>query len=54
MPARDSHPRPATGNTNLIAAGCRCGSNIRAAVSTLAKARITCQVCDGDFQATTA
>jgi DnaJ domain len=38
-------------NTNLIAAICPCGRSIRAAASTLAEAPITCQACDGDFQA---
>jgi hypothetical protein len=37
-------------NTNLIAAACSCGRNIRVAASTLAEAPITCQACDGDFQ----
>jgi DnaJ domain len=41
-------------NTNLIAATCSCGRNIRVAASTLAEAPITCQACDGDFQAKTA
>jgi curved DNA-binding protein CbpA len=38
-------------NTNLIAAICPCGRSIRVAASTLAEAPITCQACDGDFQA---
>ena len=38
-------------NTNLIAAACPCGRSIRVAASTLAEAPITCQACDGDFQA---
>jgi DnaJ domain/SprT-like family len=38
-------------NTNLIAAVCPCGRSIRVAASTLAEAPITCQACDGDFQA---
>ena len=38
-------------NTNLIAAICPCGRSIRIAASTLAEAPITCQACDGDFQA---
>jgi curved DNA-binding protein CbpA len=41
-------------NTNLIAAICPCGRSIRVAASTLAEAPITCQACDGDFQAKTA
>jgi curved DNA-binding protein CbpA len=41
-------------NTNLIAAACPCGRSIRVAASTLAEAPITCQACDGDFQAKTA
>jgi hypothetical protein len=40
-------------NTNLIAASCPCGRSIRIAASTLAEAPITCQACDGDFQAKT-
>jgi hypothetical protein len=40
-------------NTNLIAASCPCGRSIRVAASTLAEAPITCQACDGDFQAKT-
>jgi DnaJ domain/SprT-like family len=36
---------------NLIAAICPCGRSIRVAASTLAEAPITCQACDGDFQA---
>jgi hypothetical protein len=40
-------------NTNLIAAVCSCGRSIRVAASTLAEAPITCQACDGDFQAKT-
>jgi len=40
-------------NTNLIAAICSCGRSIRVAASTLAEAPITCQACDGDFQAKT-
>jgi DnaJ domain len=40
-------------NTNLIAAACSCGRSIRVAASTLAEAPITCQACDGDFQAKT-
>jgi curved DNA-binding protein CbpA len=36
---------------NLIAAACPCGRSIRVAASTLAEAPITCQACDGDFQA---
>jgi hypothetical protein len=40
-------------NTNLIAACCPCGRSIRVAASTLAEAPITCQACDGDFQAKT-
>ena len=38
-------------NSNLIAASCPCGRSIRVAASTLAEAPITCQACDGDFQA---
>jgi DnaJ domain len=38
-------------STNLIAAICSCGRSIRVAASTLAEASITCQACDGDFQA---
>ena len=38
-------------NSNLIAAACPCGRSIRVAASTLAEAPITCQACDGDFQA---
>ena len=38
-------------NSNLIAAICPCGRSIRVAASTLAEAPITCQACDGDFQA---
>jgi hypothetical protein len=38
-------------STNLIAAACPCGRSIRLAASTLAEAPITCQACDGDFQA---
>jgi DnaJ domain len=38
-------------STNLIAAACPCGRSIRVAASTLAEAPITCQACDGDFQA---
>jgi hypothetical protein len=38
-------------NTNLLAACCPCGRSIRVAASTLAEAPITCQACDGDFQA---
>jgi hypothetical protein len=41
-------------NTNLLAACCPCGRSIRVAASTLAEAPITCQACDGDFQAKTA
>jgi hypothetical protein len=41
-------------NTNLIAAACSCGRNIRIAASTLAEAPITCQACNGHFQARTA
>jgi hypothetical protein len=41
-------------NTNLLAARCPCGRSIRVAASTLAEAPITCQACDGDFQAKTA
>jgi hypothetical protein len=40
-------------STNLIAAACSCGRSIRVAASTLAEAPITCQACDGDFQAKT-
>jgi hypothetical protein len=40
-------------NTNLIAASCPCGRSIRVAASTLAEAPITCQACDGHFQAKT-
>jgi hypothetical protein len=40
-------------NTNLLAASCPCGRSIRVAASTLAEAPITCQACDGDFQAKT-
>ena len=43
---------PATKRShNLIAAVCPCGRSIRVAASTLAEAPITCQACDGDFQA---
>ena len=43
---------PATRRTsNFIAAVCPCGRSIRVAASTLAEAPITCQACDGDFQA---
>jgi DnaJ domain/SprT-like family len=43
---------PATKRShNLIAAICPCGRSIRVAASTLAEASITCQACDGDFQA---
>ena len=43
---------PATRRTsNFIAAICPCGRSIRAAASTLAEAPITCQACDGEFQA---
>ena len=43
---------PATERShNLIAAICPCGRSIRVAASTLAEAPITCQACDGDFQA---
>src|SRR6185295_19704287 len=38
-------------SSNLIAAACPCGRSIRVAASTLAEAPITCQACDGDFQA---
>lgn len=38
-------------NRHLIAAVCPCGRVIRVAASTLAMAPITCQACDGDFQA---
>jgi len=38
-------------NSNFIAAACPCGRSIRVAASTLAEAPITCQACDGDFQA---
>jgi DnaJ domain len=53
------HREPASGptarrNTNLIAAACLCGRSIRVAASTLAEAPITCQACDGHFQAKTA
>jgi curved DNA-binding protein CbpA len=41
-------------NTNLLAACCPCGRSIRVAASTLAEAPITCQACDGKFQAKTA
>jgi hypothetical protein len=41
-------------NTNLLAACCPCGRTIRVAASTLAEAPITCQACDGKFQAKTA
>ena len=41
-------------NTNLLAAACPCGRSIRIAASTLAEAPITCQACDGHFQAKTA
>jgi DnaJ domain len=52
------HGETATGptarrNTNLLAAACPCGRSIRVAASTLAEAPITCQACDGDFQAKT-
>ena len=51
---RRNHHRPTTRrNTNLIAASCPCGRSIRVAASTLAEAPITCQACDGDFQAKT-
>jgi curved DNA-binding protein CbpA len=43
---------PTTRRTsNFIAAVCSCGRSIRVAASTLAEAPITCQACDGDFQA---
>jgi hypothetical protein len=50
------HGETATGpatrrNSNFIAAVCPCGRSIRVAASTLAEAPITCQACDGDFQA---
>jgi hypothetical protein len=52
---RSEATRPATRrNTNLIAAICPCRRSIRVAASTLAEAPITCQACDGDFQAKTA
>ena len=38
-------------NSNFIAAICPCGRSIRVAASTLAEAPITCQACDGEFQA---
>jgi curved DNA-binding protein CbpA len=38
-------------SSNFIAAACPCGRSIRVAASTLAEAPITCQACDGDFQA---
>jgi curved DNA-binding protein CbpA len=41
-------------STNLLAACCPCGRSIRVAASTLAEAPITCQACDGKFQAKTA
>jgi hypothetical protein len=51
---RAETPGPATSrNTNLLAASCPCGRSIRVAASTLAEAPITCQACDGDFQAKT-
>lgn len=40
-------------NTNLIPATCPCGRKIRVAVSILAEAAITCQACDGKFEAET-
>jgi curved DNA-binding protein CbpA len=53
------HGETATGpatrrSTNLLAACCPCGRSIRVAASTLAEAPITCQACDGKFQAKTA
>jgi hypothetical protein len=50
------HSESATGPTtrrtsNFIAAVCPCGRSIRVAASTLAEAPITCQACDGEFQA---
>ena len=50
------HSETTTGPTarrtsNFIAAICPCGRSIRIAASTLAEAPITCQACDGDFQA---
>ena len=50
------HGETTTGATtrrtsNFIAAACPCGRSIRVAASTLAEAPITCQACDGDFQA---
>ena len=50
------HSETATGpatrrNSNFIAAVCPCGRSIRVAASTLAEAPITCQACDGEFQA---
>jgi hypothetical protein len=46
-----THPATTRRNTNLIAATCPCGRSIRVAASTLAEAPITCQACDGKFQA---
>ena len=52
---RDEATRLAAWRTrHLIAAICPCGRSIRVAASTLAIAPITCQACDGDFQAKTA
>jgi len=41
-------------STNLVAATCPCGRNIRVAASTLAEAPITCEACDGSFEPKTA
>jgi curved DNA-binding protein CbpA len=41
-------------STNLLAACCPCGRSSRVAASTLAEAPITCQACDGKFQAKSA
>ena len=51
--AETTGPATTRRNTNLIAASCPCGRSIRIAASTLAEAPITCQACDGDFQAKT-
>jgi hypothetical protein len=48
----DTTTGPTTRRTsNYIPATCPCGRTIRIAASTLAEAPITCQGCDGDFQA---
>ena len=51
MAARRDHPARRLAQQTLIAATCPCGRSIRATASTLALAPITCQACDGDFQA---